>query len=281
MYDNLISVSTLKTSLPRFDWLVFDCRFDLTNADKGYELYLESHIPGAVYAHLDEHLSSPITANSGRHPLPDMASFNQWISSSGFNGLQQVVVYDDSYGAMASRLWWLLKCMGHEAVAVLDGGWQSWIEHDGETSDELPGPVARKWQGNLNPSCVVTTEQVSQNLEQQDFQLIDVRTRDRFNGIAEPIDPVAGHIPGAINMPLNDNLGADGCYKSPRELRELYQPMVNEWSEQQQVYMCGSGVTACHSVLAMCVAGYPMPLVYAGSWSEWIRDPARPLATRD
>jgi len=267
------------THLKDDNWVIFDCRFDLSDVNKGYKSYTESHIPGAIYAHLDAHLSSPITPDSGRHPMPDIDRLNQWLASCGLSEQTQVVVYDDSYGAMSSRLWWLLKCLGHEAVAILDGGWQAWISQDLAVDNNQVVLNETNFSANLGNQYIVTTEQVLQNLIAVDFQLIDVRTLERFIGQAEPIDPVAGHIPGAINMPLTDNLDGNGFFKPATELRQLYSKVCESWPAGQQVYMCGSGVTACHSVFAMAVAGYDLPRVYAGSWSEWIRDSARPVAT--
>jgi len=280
MFNGLISAAQLAQELDRSDLLIFDCRFDLANVDKGQRLYRESHIPGAVYAHLDHALSSPITPQSGRHPLPDEQQFCRWLGDCGFDGSQQVVVYDDSFCAMGSRLWWLLRCMGHERVACLDGGWQAWCEANGPVDAELPRPLpAAPPEMTLSQDCIVSTDEVMANLNNVGFLLVDVRTGERFRGEQEPIDPVAGHVPGARNLPLASNLDASGCYKSRAALRELYADLMALQPVQQQVYMCGSGVTACHSLLALVAAGYDMPRVYAGSWSEWIRDPNRPIAT--
>ncbi len=279
MYQDLISSDQLKAHLGEDKWLIFDCRFDLADTAKGQQLYLQSHLPGAFYAHLDRQLSSPITPESGRHPLPDPAALMAWLSSCGFDGSQQVIVYDDSFGAMATRLWWLLKCLGHDAVALLDGGWQAWTEQGLPLTDRLPEATPGHFIATLDPRCVVGSDEILQNLQHPEFQLIDVRTGERFRGEQEPIDPIAGHIPGAVNLPLMQNLDASGFYKSAEQLRVLYAPLLARFGAGQTVFMCGSGVTACHSVLALVLAGYPMPRVYAGSWSEWIRDPDRPVAT--
>lgn len=277
--DALISVKTLIDILESPDLLVFDCRFDLADSSKGLKLYDKSHIPGAFYAHLDEHLSSPITPDSGRHPMPALDQFQQWLGQCGMTSSKQVVVYDDSYGAMATRLWWLMKCLGHEQVAVLDGGWQAWQREDAATSSDIPTAALTEYQQTLSNDCVVTTAQVFENLETAAFDLVDVRTEERFKGIKEPIDPIAGHVPGAKNIPLAWNLDADGFYKSGEELKAMYSALADTGKPDTPVFMCGSGVTACHSVLAMFVAGFGQPRVYAGSWSEWIRDARRPIAT--
>jgi thiosulfate/3-mercaptopyruvate sulfurtransferase len=275
----LISVKNLVDILESPNLLVFDCRFDLANTQKGEQLYAQSHIPGAYYAHLDEHLSSPITPDSGRHPMPDLDQLQQWLGQCGMAPSKQVVVYDDSYGAMATRLWWLLKCLGHEQVAVLDGGWQAWQRAAGVETSVIPAAVSGSCSQAFSSDCVVTTRQIVENLNVKEFDLVDVRTEERFKGIKEPIDPIAGHVPGAVNIPLALNLDEDGLYKSPAELTALYSPILQSGRSGAPAFMCGSGVTACHSVLAMVVAGFDQPRVYAGSWSEWIRDADRPVAT--
>ena len=277
-FDTLISCNDLAAHLQHADWLVFDCRFDLADVDKGERGYREAHIPGAQYAHLDHHLSSPITESTGRHPMPDIDQLLQWLGTCGMHTNKQVVVYDDSFGTMAARLWWLLKCLGHEAVALLDGGWQAWQSGSYEVNDHRVKAQNTHFQAHLDESHVVSTEQLLDNLDDPRFVLVDVRTEERFLGISEPIDPVAGHIPAAVNIPLTENLDPDGYFKSPAQLRELYASVIDSCDPQQQVYMCGSGVTACHSIVGMSVAGYALPRVYAGSWSEWIRDPQRPVA---
>lgn len=278
MYATLISAEQLYPYLGDSNWLVVDCRFDLADTGKGHTAYRESHIPGAFYAHLDEQLSSPITAQSGRHPLPDMRLLNQWLANCGMQSDRQVVVYDDSGGAMAVRLWWLLKCLGHQKVAVLDGGWPAWVSAGYATSNSQPQAEASAYQGGFNANYVISTNQVVHNLNDASFQLIDVRSAERFQGIAEPIDPVAGHIPGAINIPLTENLDERGFFKQAAQLKQLYTQVTHQWPVEKQVYMCGSGVTACHSVFALALAGLGFPRLYAGSWSEWIRDPERPVA---
>ena len=278
-YTALISAEELAQSLGTDDCLIFDCRFDLADAGKGRRQYLESHIPGAFYAHLDDDLSGPVTPASGRHPLPDPVKLCGWLGQRGMSSGQQVVVYDDSGAAMAVRLWWLLKMLGHDRVAVLDGGWSAWQRLNLPTDSEIPQKQSRHFEGIFDLGQVVSTARLVENLETQELQLVDVRTAPRFNGEQEPIDPVAGHIPGAINLPLTENLTADTCFKPAQMLRDLYAPLLEMHSIDQQVYMCGSGVTACHSLLALVIAGYPMPRLYAGSWSEWIRDSGRPVAT--
>ena len=277
-FQTLIDCPQLADLLDHVDCLVFDCRFDLADVARGEQAYRESHIPGALYAHLDHDLSSPITPESGRHPLPGINGLVEWLGRCGMREDRQVVVYDDSYGTMAARLWWLLKCLGHRRVAVLDGGWQAWIAVGYPVNDHVVKPQPVNYSAQWDEHQVVTTDQVEKNLEASEFLLVDVRTPERFQGISEPIDPVAGHIPGAVNIPLTDNLDAQGRFKRPVELRELYAEVLANHDPTRQVYMCGSGVTACHSLVALSHAGETMPRVYAGSWSEWIRDPERPVA---
>ncbi len=278
-YESLISADDLSLHINDLQWLIFDCRFDLADMHKGELNYRVSHIPGAVYAHIDYHLSSPISPLSGRHPLPDATRLTEWLASCGFNGQQQVVVYDDLGGSMAVRLWWLLKALGHEPVAVLDGGWQAWTGAGYAIDDAVPASTGQvRFNAGFNPSMLVNTDQVTANLVTRDFTLVDVRTAERFEGISEPIDPVAGHIPGAVNIPLTENLAADGLFKPAAELQSMYRPLLSEDSCANLAFMCGSGVTACHSILAMVHAGFTMPRLYAGSWSEWIRDPQHAIA---
>ena len=278
MYKTLIKAEELVSHLEDESWLIFDCRFDLADVDKGHKSYAESHIATANYAHLDFNLSSPITPDSGRQPMPDINKLNQWLASCGLTEHCQVVVYDSSSGAMSSRLWWLLKCLGHESVAILDGGWQAWVNQGLAVDSKLPECQASTFSADFSDHCVVTTQKVLDNLNSDEFKLIDVRANERFIGKQEPIDPVAGHIPGAINMPLTDNLDENGFFKTVAQLKEMYAPLCESTPADKQVYMCGSGVTACHSVFALSVAGFAVSRVYAGSWSEWIRDPQRPVA---
>ncbi|MCP4074778.1 MAG: sulfurtransferase [Gammaproteobacteria bacterium] len=278
MYDTLIKANELLLHVEDKNWLIFDCRFDLSDVDKGQKSYAVSHLPGAIYAHLDDHLSSPITPDSGRHPMPDTKKLIQWLATCGLTEQTQVVVYDDSFAAMSSRLWWLLKCLGHEAVAILDGGWQAWVNQSLVVDSKLPELHASNFTADLNEHCVVTTRDVLNNINTDDFQLVDVRTNERFIGKLEPIDPVAGHIPGAMNMPLIDNLDENGFFKTAAQLKAMYSALCESRSAENQVYMCGSGVTACHSIFALSLAGCGFAKVYAGSWSEWIRDPGRPAA---
>lgn len=278
----LIDSATLARHLDHPDWRVVDCRFDLADVERGEHDYRTQHIPGACYAHLDRNLSGPITPTTGRHPLPDPARFRDWLQRHGIRATTQVVAYDDSGGTMAVRLWWLLHWLGHTQVAVLDGGLPAWQEDGFPLTSEPPPPTARsKFSGLSDPTRVVETSTLLAQLGQPEaLLLLDARTAERFRGESEPIDPVAGHIPGAVNLPLQDNLGADGRFKPADALRRQYAAVLGDMPPQRVAVMCGSGVTACHNLLAMAIAGRHGGRLYAGSWSEWIRDPARPVATR-
>ncbi|MET0014394.1 MAG: sulfurtransferase [Sedimenticola sp.] len=277
----LIPVDELQRELGNPSLVLFDCRFDLADTDKGERAYAEGHIPGALYAHLDHHLSSPITGETGRHPLPDIDRLVLWLGSCGVNEQSQVVVYDDSYGTMATRLWWLLRWLGHDRVALLDGGWQAWLASDGETTTKVPTPQATRFEFQVRDEMLLSTRAISSDLETaaEHWLLIDARTAERHNGEAEPIDPVAGSIPGSLNLPLQLNLDSDGCYLSAETLRQRYLALMGDHPASRTACYCGSGVTACHNLLAMEIAGLHGSRLYAGSWSEWIRDPQRPVQT--
>ncbi len=279
LYQTLITSQQLSEIIDHENCLVFDCRFHLNDVERGRNDYVESHIPGAIYAHLDDNLCSPITPDSGRHPLPDMQQLVQWLGQNGMSEYKQVVVYDDTGGTQAARLWWLLKGLGHGSVALLDGGWQAWLGQGYAVTAEIDHPQAENYQAEFDWSLVVSTPTILNNVGKPSFLLVDVRTEERYKGINEPIDPVAGHIPAAANLPLTENLDENGFFKSAEQLRELYAPLDAKCIANKQVYMCGSGVTACHSLLAVVIAGFPMPRLYDGSWSEWIRDSNRPIAT--
>lgn len=283
-YPALIDPATLAARLGDPRWVVADCRFTLSNTEAGRRAYLAGHIPGARYAHLDDDLSSPVTPTSGRHPLPDPQGLANRLGTWGIDADTQVVVYDDSFGSMAARLWWLLRWLGHGAVALLDGGLPRWKREghplDTDTPDtDTPQVTARQFVARPNPALITDTNAVAAALGRGGCLLIDARAEERFQGLFEPIDKVAGHIPGAINMPLEDNLDVSGDFLPEAELRERFLPVLGGRSPDQIIHTCGSGVTACHNVLAMEAAGLTGSRLYVGSWSEWITDPSRPIAT--
>ncbi len=257
-------------------WVIIDCRFDLADPAWGENQYASGHIPGAMYAHLDHDLSGKITQRSGRHPLPDPAAFASLLSNWGIGPEIQVVVYDQSGGAFAARLWWMLRYFGHECAAVLDGGYTKWIA-EGKPVDlsVLPRPRV-DFIPLIRPEMLVSTQDVLSMMSDPSVALIDARAPVRYRGETEPIDPVAGHIPGALNRFHADNLSTQGTFIPAAELRQQFSQLLGGASPEKAVVYCGSGVTSCHHVLAMAVAGMPLPRLYAGSWSEWIRDPNRP-----
>jgi thiosulfate/3-mercaptopyruvate sulfurtransferase len=285
--DFLIRTGELHDHLQDPEWRVVDCRFELTRPEKGFSDYLAGHVPGAIYAHLDRDLASPVSAATGRHPLPEPETFARTLGRFGIARRTEVVVYDQGGGALAARLWWMLRWMGHRSVRLLDGGFNAW-QRDGlplETKTPAVEPVI--YRGQADDSMVVTTREVAEALEAgRPLPLIDARDAPRFEGKSEPIDAVAGHIPGALNFPFSASLTAEGVWRPAAELRETWSEVLEEPADGPKdrdrgplTAMCGSGVTACHLVASAALAGLPLPRLYVGSWSEWIRDPARPVAT--
>ncbi|MGI9455639.1 MAG: sulfurtransferase [Aeoliella sp.] len=276
-FRSLISAAELAAHLDDPNWIVVDCRFSLADPGAGRRMYAEAHLPGARFADLDDDLSSSITPTSGRHPLPDPDAFRNRLGEWGIDSSVQVVAYDDSGGALAARMWWLLRWMGHRAVAILDGGYSAWTSAGLTTTAEVPTPARREFTGKPDSSLWLTTDELARALDANEVLLIDAREVERFRGETEPIDPVAGHVPGAINLPFAENIGNDRRFCSPEELRRRFTAVIGD--RGSIVSMCGSGVTACHNLLALEIAGFPDARLYAGSWSEWIRDPARGVAT--
>ena len=277
-YSTLVTTTALARHLDDPEWAVFDCRFQLADPAAGRRAYQRSHIPGACYADLDQDLSGPVTADSGRHPLPDPAELARRLGAWGVNENTQVVAYDDAGGAIAARLWWLLRWLGHEKAALLDGGLDQWRRDGHPVTDRVAARTPRTFTGRANPDGAVDTEALSAALAAGNCRLVDARGAERFRGEHEPIDPVAGHVPGAVNVPYSRNLDAHGCFRSAAELQALYAGELGTAPAGEVVTMCGSGVTACHTLLALEIAGWEGARLYAGSWSEWIRDPARPVA---
>jgi thiosulfate/3-mercaptopyruvate sulfurtransferase len=277
-YTTLISVAELARDLADPSLVVFDCRHELTNPAFGGRAYGESHIPGARFANVDQDLSGPLTGSNGRHPLPDPARLVDWLGRMGVSNASQVVGYDQAGGAYSARLWWLLRWVGHEKVAVLDGGWQAWLAAGHAVTQAVPSPHAARFTGTPDDSARVDAKFVQGRLNSPDMVLVDARANDRFHGQNETIDPVAGHIPGAVNRFFKDNLDAQGRFRKPEELRAAFAPLVGQLPATKVVHQCGSGITACHNLFAMEVAGIRGSKLYPGSWSEWIADPSRPIA---
>ena len=280
IYQTIIPVEELSRHLDDPQWVVGDCRFSLADTERGRRDYLQAHIPGAVYAHLDQDLSGPVVkGQTGRHPLPPLEQAAQVFSAWGIGPGVQVVAYDDAGGALAAvRLWWMLRWLGHEAVAVLDGGWQRWLAAGYPVRTGTESNAGAEFIPHPRPHLVVTTHEISQLLEDPASCIVDARTADRFRGENEVIDPVAGHIPGARNLPYPKNLTPEGLFRKPDELRQMYLEFLGNFPPEKAIFYCGSGVTSIHNILAMLHAGLEEPRLYAGSWSEWITDPARPVA---
>jgi thiosulfate/3-mercaptopyruvate sulfurtransferase len=284
MYTTLIESPDLLAHVNDTDWAVLDCRFELGRPESGAHAYAQGHLPNAIYAHLDHDLSAPVTSTSGRHPLPAVEAFAATLGRWGIDENVQVVAYDQGNGAYASRLWWLLRWVGHSRVAVLNGGFAAW-QQAGLPVTKQPGVrQPRRFAANSaqrNVGSVVATVELQKllaagQLASHQRTLIDARSADRFAGQNETIDPVAGHVPGAINHPFAHNLDAQGRFLPPPTLRSKWLETLRGQAPATAIAMCGSGVTACHNLLALEVAGLPGARLYAGSWSEWIRDAARP-----
>jgi thiosulfate/3-mercaptopyruvate sulfurtransferase len=281
-YRDLIDATQLKGLLTVSDYRLIDCRSDLMQPEKGRADYLVGHLPGAVYADLDVDLADPVTATSGRHPLPDAERFRKTLAGWGISNDTQVVAYDYANSALAARLWWMLRWMGHDRVAVLDGGIAAWSAAGGELQTTVPQFEETVFNDTPKSEYVATTEEISAALAAgTEMNLVDAREAARFFAQTEPIDTVAGHVPGAINYPLSRNLNSDGTWRSGAELARVWRDVLDGRPIAPLIAMCGSGVTACHLVLSAQMAGLAEPRVYVGSWSEWIRDPARPVATTE
>jgi thiosulfate/3-mercaptopyruvate sulfurtransferase len=259
------------------DWVVVDCRFDLQDNAWGREQYLSSHIPGAVYASLRDDMAGPRTGTNGRHPLPSIDALSATCGRLGISHDTQVVAYDQDWGIYASRLWWLLRYAGHDAVAVLDGGWAKWTREGRPAwgGHEAPTPAAFVAAPRLDMR--VDVDEVVADLDNPSRLLVDARAPERYEGRVEPIDRIPGHIPGAVNHHYRSNAADDFTLLPPRRLREQFLKVLGAHDPSQAVVYCGSGVTACHNLLAMTHAGLPGARLYAGSWSEWSADPARPV----
>ena len=260
------------------EWRVFDCRHDLGNPALGAQQYAGAHIPGALFVHLDRDLSAVKTGSNGRHPLPAPQVIASWLGKQGLRRDDLVVAYDAGNGTMAARLWWTLRWIGHDAVAVLDGGYAKWVEEERPVTAEVPAFATTAYVGRPQESRAVDAAFVENRLGASELLLLDARAAARFRGEAEPIDPVAGRIPGSRNRFCGENLTAEGRFKSAEALRREFGALLGDRTPGEIVHYCGSGVAACHNALAMEIAGFPGSRVYVGSWSEWIADSHRPRA---
>ena len=277
MYRTILSPEELHPYVGDEGWAIVDARFHLPEPDKGERDYLEGHIPGAVYAHLDRDLSGPLTGNNGRHPLPGVDQMAGRFGRWGIDGDVQVVVYDTVSGQMAARLWWMLRYLGHDAVAVLDGGLQSWEPAGYELASGREESSPRSFVPRVRASMRIDVEELTRPSGLEDNLLIDARAPERYRGEVEPLDPVAGHIPGARNHGTALNLGEDGRLLPADELRTKLDVAIGDRPADEVVSYCGSGVTACHNLMAMEIAGIREARLYPGSWSEWCADERRPI----
>jgi thiosulfate/3-mercaptopyruvate sulfurtransferase len=273
-YTTLVSTEELHANLD--EWRVFDCRHDLVKPEWGEQQFRESHIPGALFAHMERDLSAPKTGRNGRHPLPDPDAFAAWLGRQGLKPDEQVVCYDAANGVMASRLWWMLRWVGHHAVAVLDGGFAKWMREGRVVVAEVMTFPQTEYPVNLNADAAVGVRSVHRRMGE--LLLVDARTPVRYRGEQEPIDPVAGRIPGALNRSSADNVLPDGTFKDADTLREEFGAALQGKNAGSAIHYCGSGVSACHNLLAAEHAGLPGGKLYAGSGSEWSADPSRPQA---
>jgi thiosulfate/3-mercaptopyruvate sulfurtransferase len=277
VHTSVVSTDTLAAHLG--DWLIVDCRFDLTDEHWGRGQYEQAHIPGAVYASLNDDLAGPRTGTNGRHPVPSVDALSAAFSRLGIANGAQVVVYDQDAGLYASRMWWSLKYLGHAAVALLDGGWARWVAEARPTRSGIEARAATMFTPAVRPEMRVDIEDLQRRMEDPRTLLVDARSAERFEGRSETIDRVAGHIPGARSHFYKSNLAGDGTMRSPDELRARFDALLGGRQPGDVVMYCGSGVSACHNLLAMEHAGLTGTALYAGSWSEWSADPSRPVET--
>jgi thiosulfate/3-mercaptopyruvate sulfurtransferase len=282
MFRTLVSTDVLSARLPDPAWLIVDCRYKLDDEGWGEREYVARHIPGAAYAHLGHDLAGPRTGTNGRHPLPDPDTLSETLGRLGVAEDIQVVAYDQDNGMYASRLWWLARWMGHEAVAVLDGGLAKWLAEGRPTISGSERHAPREFAGHPRDADLVDATRVASLIGSADWRLVDARAPERFRGDVEPIDKVGGHIPGATNHFFQWNLDEGGTFRSPEPLRERIRQSLaargarDDIPADRLVCYCGSGVTACHNLLALEHAGLTGAKLYPGSWSEWSADPARP-----
>ena len=278
-HTTLISATNLRAHLADPQWKIFDVRHDLFDLEAGRRAFNTGHIPGAQFASIDDDLSGAKTGRNGRHPLPPRDAMIERFRAWGIGNDTQIVAYDAHGGQFAARLWWLARWLGHRTAAVLDGGWPAWLAADGPVSTDIPVRGRGHFDAGDSLVGVVDTRRVLAGLSGRDPLLVDARLPERYRGETEPIDPVAGHIPGALNRPWTQNLTADQRFRPASELRAEFLALSDAVPPASVAHQCGSGVTACHNVLAMEIAGLPGSQLYSGSWSEWIADPSRPVAT--
>src|SRR6266567_944361 len=276
-HRTLIGTAELAACIHDPTFVVVDCRYDLVDVDAGERAYRAGHLPGARFMHVDRDLSGIKTGRNGRHPLPGISGLSATFGRAGIDASKQVIAYDQASGAWASRLWWLLQWLGHDAVAVLDGGIAKWIAKGRALSRDVPAVQPAVFVARP-PRPTASVAEILDNLRDGTLKIVDARAAERFRGDVEPIDPVAGHIPGAINRPYSANLSSESTFKPAAQLRAEFEALLGTTPPSAVVHQCGSGVTACHNALAMAIAELPGSRLYPGSWSEWIADPSRPVA---
>ena len=275
IHTTLVSTAELAAHIDDPVWVVFDCRHDLAKPESGALEYAAAHVPGARFLHLDRDLSATPSGRNGRHPLPDPRAFARTLANAGVDSGKQVVAYDAQIGVYASRLWWMLRWLGHDKVAVLDGGYARWTAEARPTTNLVPQAAPAKFAGEPRAISVDVAD-VLHSLGKPGRVLVDARSAERYRGENETLDPVGGRIPGSLNRFYRDNLERNGCFKPAAELRQAFAELLGDTSPQAVVHSCGSGMSACHNLLAMEIAGLPGSRLYPGSWSEWCSDPGRP-----
>jgi thiosulfate/3-mercaptopyruvate sulfurtransferase len=274
----LVSTATLAAHLGDPGWVIFDCRHDLADFGKGLRLYREQHVPGAHFAAVESDLSGPKTGRNGRHPLPEPQAFADFLARHGVSETSTIVAYDDVGGQYSARLWWMARWIGLKHAALLDGGFPKWVAEGRPVTTEIPQPRSTTLRAHPVAAMVWTAADVERRLNDSTSGLIDARTAERFRGEAEPIDPVAGRVPGALNRFYKDNLNPDLTLRPAAELRREFETLLSGREPQNVGHQCGSGITACANLFAMEYAGLSGSKLYAGSWSEWIANPSRPIA---
>jgi len=276
--DQLVDPNALIGQLDSQELKIIDCRFDLADPSAGRRGYAAAHIPGAVFMDLNDDLASRPKEQTGRHPLPDVARIEATIGRLGIGNTTPVVVYDNGNGAVAARAWWTFRWLGHTDIRLLDGGMSAWNAANYPLSGAAVTPAPAEFIANVRDELVITSGEIFANVDDiESLNLFDARDASRFSGEQEPIDKVAGHVPGAKNLPFPESLKADGRWKGREELAELWSGYLGHSRQTEWIAMCGSGVTACHLAISAVEAGYREPRLYVGSWSEWISDPSRPI----
>ena len=278
-YKTIISEKDLKNNISNSDFIIFDTRCDIKDSGYGIDSYSEGHIENSIFVDVDTDLASEKQQGTGRHPLPKVETFCDKLSHWGMDNNKQVVIYDDAGGAFAGRMWWMLRWLGHEDVAVLDGGLNSWVKNGNKL---ITSPTLFKksyFEPTINNEMIATLRDVENAQHVLNTILLDARSKERYEGISDPVDPIAGHVPGAISHPLGTNLDRTGKFKGKEELKHNFDKISHDLKEKEIISMCGSGITACHNILALEIAGIKNARLYVGSWSEWITDPNRTVVT--